>query len=67
MAGVATALSTDVLTSSGVTDNEKWEFAVPISADVGFLRWIPPPCGFVGSSQLLANKSAPKVDIEERL
>lgn len=42
MAGVATAYLTDALTSSEVTDNEKWEFAVPISADVGFLRWISP-------------------------
>lgn len=58
MAGVATAYSTDALTSSGVTDNEKWEFAVPISADVGFLPWIFPFFGFVGSSQLLVNKSA---------
>ncbi|KAJ5364227.1 uncharacterized protein N7496_009940 [Penicillium cataractarum] len=33
MAGVATAYSTDALTSSGGVDNEKWEFAVPISTD----------------------------------
>lgn len=35
MAGVATAYSTDALTSSGGADNEKWEFAVPLNNDVG--------------------------------
>lgn len=43
MAGVATAYSTDALTSSGGVDNEIWEFAVPISTDVGFLLWTPRP------------------------
>ncbi|KAJ6120006.1 hypothetical protein N7523_004286 [Penicillium sp. IBT 18751x] len=33
MAGVATAYSTDALSSSGGVDNEKWEFAVPIPND----------------------------------
>lgn len=35
MAGVATAYSTDALTSPGGVDSEKWEFAVPIPNDVG--------------------------------
>ncbi|KAJ5157366.1 uncharacterized protein N7482_008466 [Penicillium canariense] len=33
MAGVATAYSTDALTSPGGVDSEKWEFAVPIGSD----------------------------------
>ncbi|KAK5796463.1 hypothetical protein VI817_005748 [Penicillium citrinum] len=33
MAGVATAYSTDALTSSGGVDNEKWDFSVPIGSD----------------------------------
>jgi len=35
MAGVATAYSTDALTSPAGVDSEKWEFAVPIPNDVG--------------------------------
>jgi hypothetical protein len=42
MAGVATAYSTDALTSSGGVDNEKWEFAVPLATDVGCFHWILP-------------------------
>lgn len=55
MAGVATAYSTDALTSSGGVDNEKWEFAVPLSTDVGFFHWILPLI-VVGSTQLLAHQ-----------
>lgn len=36
MAGVATAYSTDALTSPGGVDSSQWEFSVPIGHDVSY-------------------------------
>ena len=41
MAGVATAYSTDALTSSGGAENSQWEFSVPIGNDVSFFHSYP--------------------------
>lgn len=66
MAGVATAYSTDALTSSGGVDNEKWEFAVPLPTDVGFFHWISPPEVVVGDKRLLAHQFCPVLDEAKR-